>query len=1197
MAYSMNRNKDGTYSMPSSAEQKQQREDGTYAANAAKNAANNPSSNSGGSGSSNSGGSGSSSSDARSGYQGIPKENPGEWQWVWNEYYNDRPYMQAGVMKNSVTGEIKKTAFRDIRNDKGQIQKSLLHEEGNAFRAKLNEDNGYTAWKKEQDRIAAEAAKAKAEAAAKAAADAKAQAAREAAAAARAEAERKAEEARKAEAAAKAKAEQEAAEAKAKADALAEAQRIAEAEAAAAAEAERVRLENEAMVKAAAAKLQAQQEAAAAAKAKRERQKALRDAAVIDPAPTETTMPPVTGEPVQPQLPATPYEAKTAEVYNPPGYVEGEVAPTVEGTGTSSQALATSPMMAKQMAMPTSGGTAVVNYSNDQGSIIPVTEVDGKPISYVPEGYRKMGMNQGGVVGYAEGGDSDSTLNSEYQLATKFLGYKGPKSRPALNDFMKASPGAAARMGKYQQAMMGMAKGGVVGYAEGGDNISYEEDIVPAFGQAVEKTMDPMQSTVEEMQPLPTQDISTLAGQVGAAAPTATAATVPTVETANLPAYTPASTYSAATVSPYVMQQTEGLQAAQGAIPQEQQVQAQEGQLSAGATPTAPQFDPNFVAQVTSGELNVTPDQLVEAKGQDEVAPAAKIAESSGINPAIAQQATVSINELPQAAQIQESNMAQAQVAQSGGFLREEAVAYAAKLDSFNVDNGTLAQAIQGEVGPLGTVQGQLEGLMKQFDDGTPAWAAGALRAANATMASRGLAGSSMAGSAILQAAMESALPIAAQDAQTFNEMNMSNLNRRQQVSLSNAAAQQGLALQNLSNEQQVALQNSTNAFSLQTQDLSNMQQTFLSNAQLKAAFQGQNLGNQQQVNLITAARYAEAANMNLNNRQQTALVNNANNLQVDLSNLSNKQQSYLANAQLAASLQGKQIDIQQQTAMQNAARFSEAANITFSANQQEQLHNSELMKTIGLANLNTSQATTLQNAAQIAGMDMQNLNNRQQAAVQQAQNFLSMNMANLTNEQQTAIFKSQQNIQSLFTDQAADNAAAQFNAANENQTRQFFSSLANQTSQFNAAQTNALNQFNIDETNSIREFNAGIQQQRDQFNATNSLVVAQANAQWRQNLATLNTAAQNESNATFAATINAMTSKNIDAVWQRERDLMSYNYTSAESAKDRALQIVLGDQTLEALREKISFQEDSAKTEFSYRFLFGDKGILGGII
>jgi len=224
----------------------------------------------------------------------------------------------------------------------------------------------------------------------------------------------------------------------------------------------------------------------------------------------------------------------------------------------------------------------------------------------------------------------------------------------------------------------------------------------------------------------------------------------------------------------------------------------------------------------------------------------------------------------------------------------------------------------------------------------------------------------------------------------------------------------------------------------------------------------------------------------------------------------------------------------------------------------------------------------------------MQNLNNRQQAAVQQAQNFLSMNMANLTNEQQTAIFKSQQNIQSLFTDQAADNASAQFNAANENQTRQFFSSLANQTGQFNAAQTNALNQFNIDEINSIREFNAGIQQQRDQFNATNSLVVAQANAQWRQNLATLNTAAQNESNATFAATINAMTSKNIDAVWQRERDLMSYNYTSAESGKDRALQILVADKELQQLKESMGYAEDTAKTELAFRFLFGDS--FGGL-
>jgi len=246
------------------------------------------------------------------------------------------------------------------------------------------------------------------------------------------------------------------------------------------------------------------------------------------------------------------------------------------------------------------------------------------------------------------------------------------------------------------------------------------------------------------------------------------------------------------------------------------------------------------------------------------------------------------------------------------------------------------------------------------------------------------------------------------------------------------------------------------------------------------------------------------------------------------------------------------------------------------------------------LSNLNNRQAMVMAEAAALSQLDMANLSNRQQAAVQNAQNFLAMDMANLDRKQQSAIFRTQQNIQALFTDQAAENAAAQFNAANENQTRQFFSSLSAQTSQFNASQTNAINQFNVNSINAIREFNSNLQQQRDTFNATNSLVVAQANAQWRQNIATLNTAAQNESNREFAQTINSMTSKNIDAVWQRERDLMSYNFTSTESAKDRALQILVADKELQQLKESMGYAEDTAKTELAFRFLFGDS--FGGL-
>ena len=59
-------------------------------------------------------------------------------------------------------------------------------------------------------------------------------------------------------------------------------------------------------------------------------------------------------------------------------------------------------------------------------------------------------------------------------------------------------------------------------------------------------------------------------------------------------------------------------------------------------------------------------------------------------------------------------------------------------------------------------VQDEMADLMQDFQGGnTPVWAAGAMRAANAAMAARGLSSSSMAGMAITQAAMEAALPIA----------------------------------------------------------------------------------------------------------------------------------------------------------------------------------------------------------------------------------------------------------------------------------------------------------------------------------------------------------------------------------------------------------------------------------------------------
>jgi len=367
------------------------------------------------------------------------------------------------------------------------------------------------------------------------------------------------------------------------------------------------------------------------------------------------------------------------------------------------------------------------------------------------------------------------------------------------------------------------------------------------------------------------------------------------------------------------------------------------------------------------------------------------------------------------------------------------------------------------------TVKGQLDDLMQDFEGGaTPTWAAGAMRNANAQMAARGLGASSMAGQAIVQAAMESALPIAMQDAQTV------------------------------------------------------------------AGF--------------------------------------------EMANLSNRQQRAMLAAQQRATFIGQEFDQAFQARVANSAKISDIANMNFTAEQSIALENSRNANTINLNNLSNNQAMVMAQAASVANLEQQNLSNQQQAAVQNAKSFLDMDMTNLSNNQQMEMFKSQQVIQSLFTDQAADNAAKQFNASSETQTKQFMANLQQQVQQFNATQLNTTEQFNSGVTNAAQQFNVQVENQRRQFNAQNALVIAQANAQWRQNVATYNSQAQNQANMQQAQAANAFTQGTIDQIWQRERDLMDYAYKGSEASKQRALDIILADKKYDEYAKARADQEKTDK-------------------
>ena len=92
---------------------------------------------------------------------------------------------------------------------------------------------------------------------------------------------------------------------------------------------------------------------------------------------------------------------------------------------------------------------------------------------------------------------------------------------------------------------------------------------------------------------------------------------------------------------------------------------------------------------------------------------------------------------------------------------------------------------------------------------------------------------------------------------------------------------------------------------------------------------------------------------------------------------------------------------------------------------------------------LNAATPIAAADAASYKEMIFANLNNRQQAALANTDNYFKLDVSNLSNEQQTRLQNINNRQTSLLSDNAANNAALQFNATNQQQTDQFFSNLS----------------------------------------------------------------------------------------------------------------------------------------------------------
>ena len=214
------------------------------------------------------------------------------------------------------------------------------------------------------------------------------------------------------------------------------------------------------------------------------------------------------------------------------------------------------------------------------------------------------------------------------------------------------------------------------------------------------------------------------------------------------------------------------------------------------------------------------------------------------------------------------------------------------------------------------------------------------------------------------------------------------------------------------------------------------------------------------------------------------------------------------------------------------------------------------------------------QDAATYKQMIFQNLSNNQQANITNAQAYLKMDMANLSNKQQANLANLQTRQSFLLSDQAAANAAFQFNASSQNQVNQFYDKLSATISEQNSARVDAMNKFAeaekskinalnaqntiaVNEANAKREatlnqYNATLANQREQFNVTNQREIDQSNVVWRRAINTANTAAVNAANQVNAQNLLNISNWALSSMWQQWRDEASWVNTSSQNAANR---------------------------------------------
>ena len=581
------------------------------------------------------------------------------------------------------------------------------------------------------------------------------------------------------------------------------------------------------------------------------------------------------------------------------------------------------------------------------------------------------------------------------------LGYNGAMDQKSINAFLAASPAAAAKMGKYTMAARQMVEGKPINANRGlnaiqsfnkmrdknrADNVkagrpagagftsTQHQQAIRDFSRSIGSQRDNRPAPAVQASPVINYNQPNpvnVPGAGGAGNIPVAGATVVNPDGSVTPGGTGGGTANPANMMPSGSLLSQQIGADPNAIVTRAGVVAKDGGPATLIPQGTGQAGPAAQAAVTTAPQAATAEEIAAMTPAQYQAYQSQQALQSALQNYLAAQGQVSPDSIVDPAQMNPFTAAalSLQAAQEGQAQTVQAPT-PLQVDPAQLVSGTAVDQAQVDAtiakNQAASVKTELDTLMQDFQGGNPpSWAAGAMRNAASAMAARGLSASSMAGMAIVQAAMESALPIAQIDASNKQEVALLNAQQRAsflgmefdqefQTRVKNAARISEIANINFTAEQQIALENAKMA---QTVDLAN-----LDNRQAKV--------------LADAATLSQIDLANLDNRQQANVQNAKSFLQMDLANLSNQQQMQVIRAQETAQA------ILSDAAAENAARQFNATSqnqtdqFFRSLGSQVQRFNAEQINAINRFNAGETNALAQFNTAQTNARDQFNAQN-----------------------------------------------------------------------------------------------------------------------------------------------------------------------------------------------------------------------------